>query len=205
MKKNVIIIGAGGYAKSVIDSLDDKYIITGFIDEYKTAHQHLGYPILGKKLDDLEKIEEYSYFIAIGDNKDRKYWFDKLKEHNLNIITVIDKSAIVSKHAMIEEGCFIGKMAIVNSNAYVGCNSIINTRALVEHGCIVGQHVNVSTNTVLNGDVKVGPGCFIGSCSVVNGQLLIGEWAIIGSGAVVVRNIEGYTVNVGIPAKKIKG
>lgn len=205
MEKDIIIIGAGGYAKSVIDALDGRYSIKGFIDEYKIAKQHLGYPILGQKLEDLEKIEEYLYFIAIGDNKDRKYWFDKLKQYKLNIITIIDKSAIVSKNAILEEGCFVGKMAIVNSNARIGCNSIVNTKALVEHGCIIGQHVNISTNTVLNGDVKVGDGCFVGSCSVVNGQLSIGEWSIIGSGAVVVKNIEDYTVNVGIPAKKIKG
>lgn len=205
MKDKLIIIGAGGYAKSVLDSLGEEYILKGFIDQYKTIDKHLGYPIIGKNIEDIEEFKQYKYFIAIGDNKDRKYWFDKLVRYKLEIINVIDSTAIVSKNANIGKGCFVGKMAIVNSNAIIGDNSIVNTRALVEHGCKIGKHVNISTNTVLNGDIIVGDGSFIGSCSVVNGQLSIGNWATIGSGAVVIRNIESNTVNVGIPTRKIKG
>ena len=36
MKKKLILIGAGGYAKSVIDSLDkNEYELIGFIDDIK--------------------------------------------------------------------------------------------------------------------------------------------------------------------------
>lgn len=39
MKKKLILIGAGGYAKSVIDSLNlDKYEIVGFIDDIKKVN-----------------------------------------------------------------------------------------------------------------------------------------------------------------------
>lgn len=203
MNKRLILIGAGGYAKSVIDSIDKNYDIVGFIDEYKLIKEHLGYPILGNSILDIEGYDKYAYFISIGDNISRKRWFDRLEEKNLEIINVIDKTAIISSKAKIGKGCFLGKMTIVNSNVEVGDNCIINTKALIEHGCSIKNHVNVSTNSVLNGDVKVGDGSFIGSCSVVNGQLLIGEWTVIGSGAAVIRNIPKNTINVGVPTRII--
>lgn len=203
--EKIIIIGAGGFAKSVVDSLNsDIYNLIGFIDDYKEEKEHLGYPIYGKNIDSLDDENKYSYFVAIGDNKKRIKWFDELKKRNLSTINVIDRTAIISPNSHIGTGCFVGKMAIVNSGTDIGDNCIINTKALVEHGCHIGNNVNVSTNTVLNGDVVVGDRSFIGSCSVVNGQIIIGSDVMVGSGSVVVRNVEDNTTVVGAPARLIK-
>lgn len=202
---DLIIIGAGGYAKSVVDSLDLRnFNLIGFIDSYKKEKNHLGYPILGKDIDCLINPKRYVYFVAIGNNKDRKKWYELLKAYHLKLINIIDKNAIVSENSIIGNGCFVGKMAIINNRVRIGNNSIINTRALIEHGCIIGDNVNISTNTVLNGDVIVGDSSFIGSCSVINGQLRIGKNAIIGSGSVVIKNIDDNCTAVGVPAKIIK-
>lgn len=53
--EKLILIGAGGYAKSVLDSVDMyNYEMVGFIDEFSTKTEHLGYPILARSLDDIE-------------------------------------------------------------------------------------------------------------------------------------------------------
>ena len=162
--EKLILIGAGGYAKSVLDSVDYfNYQVVGFIDVY---------------------------FISIGNNLKRKKWYDKLVQEHKRIINIVDRSAIISPNANIGNGCFVGKMAIINSNAYISDNSIINTKALVEHGCSLEKHVNMSTNSVINGDVKIGEGSFIGSCSVIIGQLSVGNWSTVGAGAVVIRSVE---------------
>lgn len=203
--EKLILIGAGGYAKSVIDSIDCyNYSVEGFIDEFSNAEGHLGFPIIGKSLDEICNSEEYVYFICIGNNAKRKVWFDRLVEKKLRIINVVDRSAIVSPEAKMGTGCFVGKMAIINSKAMVGDNCIINTKSLIEHGCMVENHVNISTNAVINGDVNVGEGTFIGSSSVTIGQLKIGTWSTIGAGAVVTKSVgDGITV-AGVPAKLIK-
>ncbi|WP_314347418.1 acetyltransferase [Fusobacterium massiliense] len=204
MKKKLILIGAGGYAKSVIDSLDfDKYEIVGFIDDIKKG-EHLGYKILGSSLDNFNS-ENYFFFVCIGDNEKRTIWYNKILEKDLEIINIIDKSAIVSKNIRIGKGIFIGKLAIVNSDVTLGNNIIINTKALLEHGTSVGDNSNVSTNTAVNGDTKIGKGCFIGSSSVLNGQLIIGDGAIIGSGTVVIRDVNENTTVVGVPGRVVKG
>lgn len=203
--KQLIIVGAGGYAKSVLDSVDHmNFKMVGYLDDIKPAGtEHQGYTVLGNSIECLTRPEDYVYFIAIGNNRKRKQWFDIIKSHNLSLINVIDKSALVSRAATLGEGCFIGKLAILNHGSCVGDNCVINTRALLEHGCIIHNHVNISTNSTLNGDVVCHDGCFIGSCSVVNGQLEIGEWALVGAGAVVINNIPARTTVAGVPARQI--
>lgn len=203
--ERLILIGAGGYAKSVLDSVDKfNFRMVGFLDEYKTSGVHLGYPILGNSLEAVSVPEEYVYFISIGSNRERRVWYERLRARGLRLINVIDHTAVISEQATLGIGCFVGRMAIVNSHAVIGNNCIINTKALVEHGSRTADHVNLSTNAVINGDVRVGTGAFVGSCSVVNGQKSVGEWSTVGSGAVVVRDVpQGVTV-VGVPAKDIR-
>lgn len=203
--KKLIVIGAGGYAKSALDSIDyNSYELMGFVDERLEKSEHLGYEVLAHKLDDIKEKDNYCYFIAIGDNVKRKKWYDRLKENNLEIINIVDRSAIVSRMATIGKGCFIGKMAIVNSCAKIGDNVVINTKSLVEHGCTVGKHANISTNTTINGDVVVGEGTVLYSGVTVIGQRSVGDWSIVGAGAVVTKNIPSNVVAVGIPARVIK-
>lgn len=203
--EKLIIIGAGGYAKSVLDSVDYyNYTIQGFIDEISSAKEHLGYPILAKSLDELDDTHQYFYFIAIGNNGKRKIWYDRLVANGLRLVNIVDKSSLVSPHAKIGNCCFIGKLAVVNSKAAIGNDCIINTRALVEHGCHVHDHVNLSTNSVINGDVEVGDGSFIGSCAVTIGQVKIGKWSTVGAGSVVIHDVEDGVTVAGVPAKFIK-
>ena len=203
--KNLIIVGAGGYAKSVLDSVDHmNFKMVGYLDDVKSqGTYHQGYLVLGNSIECLENPQDYVYFVAIGNNAKRKSWFDKLKKKNLSLINVIDKSALISPAATIGEGSFIGKLAILNHGSSVGDNCVINTRALLEHGCIIKQHVNISTNATLNGDVVCEEGCFVGSGTVINGQLSIGAWALVGSGSVVIRDVKAKTTVVGVPAKEI--
>lgn len=203
--EKLILIGAGGYAKSVLDSIDYyNYQVVGFIDEISKKKEHLGYPILAKSLEELDDMHKYFYFISIGNNEKRCKWYNRLVKNSLRLINVVDRSAIVSPRAQIGYGCFIGKLAIVNSGAVVGNDCIINTRALVEHGGVVYNHVNLSTNSVINGDVVVEDGSFIGSCSVTIGQLHIGKWSTVGAGAVVIRNVDDHVTVAGVPARVIR-
>lgn len=203
--EKLILIGAGGYAKSVLDSIDYyNYKIKGFLDEFTDNHEHLGHPVLWDSLDDIEEPEKYFYFITIGNNERRKLWYDRLIKRNLRLINVVDRSAILSPEAKIGFGCFFGKMSIVNSHSVVGNNCIVNTKALVEHGCTVLDHANLSTNSVINGDVVIGEGSFIGSSSVIIGQRKVGKWSTVGAGAVVIKNVGDNVTVAGVPACIIK-
>lgn len=203
--RGLVIIGAGGYAKSVIDSLDWRARdLLGFVDERPDKAEHLGWPVLAHSLDGLEDSDGCSYFVAIGSNPKRSAWYRQLRERGLRTFSVIDPSALVSARADLGDMCFVGKLAVVNAGASVGDDSIINTMALVEHGCSVGSHVNVSTRAAINGDVHIGDGCFIGSGAEVIGQVSVGAWSIVGAGAVVTKPVAENVTVAGVPARKIR-
>lgn len=204
-RKPLIIVGAGGYAKSVLDSLDTSlYDFKGFIDERQDKNEHLGYQVLAHSLSELSDCSAYSYFVAIGNNTKRCDWYNQIKALGCEIINVVDPTALVSEYATLGEGCFVGKLAIINAGATIGNDTVVNTTALVEHGCKVGNHVNLSTKSIINGDVVVGDGSFIGSASTSIGQVTIGSWSIIGAGAVVTRDVPDGVTAVGIPARVVK-
>lgn len=200
----LILIGAGGHSKSVADAIDrTKYQLCGFLDEYKTG-THMGLPIFGADIACVPDYKNYRYFVAIGDVDCRKMWFDRVQDMGLDLINIIDASAIISESATLGVGNFIGKMAVINADARIGDDNIINTKALVEHECRVGNHNHLSTNSVINGNVIVEDSVFLGSSSVCNGQLTIGHDAVIGSGSVVIKDVPPMVTMVGVPARIIK-
>ena len=202
--ENLIIVGAGGHSKSVSDSINQlQYKLCGFIDENKKGY-HMGVPILGNRIECVSEYKKYKYFVAIGDVNYRKIWFEKIVAMGLDVINIVDKSAIISTSASIGIGNFIGKMVIINADVKIGNNNVINTKALVEHECKVGNHNHLSTNSVINGNVIVEDNVFFGSSSVCNGQLKIGHDAIIGSGSVIIEDVPSMATVVGVPARVIK-
>lgn len=202
--KRLIMIGAGGHAESVADSIDtDLYELVGFIDSNKTG-THIGLPIFGKDITNVPDYMSCVYFVSIGDVGYRELWFKKIQERQLPVINIIDKTALISRSASIGIGNFIGKFAVINAGTKVGDNNVINTKALIEHECRIGSHTHLSTNSTINGDVVVEDSVFFGSTAVCNGQLKIGHHAVVGSGSVVIKEVEPWTTVVGAPARIVK-
>ncbi len=202
--ERIILIGSGGHAKSVIDSVsDDEFEVCGFIDEFYTG-ERIGKKILGHAISDIPNYTEYKYFIAMGNIPARKRWYEELQRLNLQTVNIIDKTAVISNTAKIGNGNFIGKYAIINADAKIGDNNIINTKALIEHECVVGSHTHLSTNSAINGNVVVEDCVFLGSCAVCKEQIKIGKGAVIGAGSVVIRDVNANKVLVGVPCHAIK-
>ena len=204
MKKKLIIIGAGGFSKSIIDSINHTEMeLVGFIDSYKQGY-HQGYPIIANDINELNNNLDYVYFIGVGDPYTRSKFLSLLNEYQLPLVNIIDPTALISRNVEFGCGVYIGKMCIINSDTKLDDGVVINTRSLIEHGNSIGCCSNISTNVVLNGDVSVGNYSFIGSCTVVNGQITIGDNSTIGSGSVVIRNIPNKVVVAGSPTRLIR-
>tara|TARA_Y100000589_G_scaffold329009_1_gene374497 strand:+ start:33169 stop:33771 length:603 start_codon:yes stop_codon:yes gene_type:complete len=187
--KDLLIIGCGGHARSVIDVINEnaEWQIKGLIGlKEEVGKSVMDYPIIGDDLY-LSKLRKNfdNVFLAIGkiglDNRREKI-LKKLEFLDFTFPSVISKYSIISRYSVIGEGTFIGHNVVVNVNAKIGKNCILNTRSIVEHDSVIGENCHLSTGAIINGGVKIGHNSFIGSNSVIRENLTIPANTIISSG-----------------------
>ena len=193
----IILIGAGGHARSCIDviELSGLFEIAGLVEKSKLNNQeNLGYPIIGTD-DDLQDLrQKYSHsLITVGQIKSpetRMRLYQLLKGMGYTLPIIISPRAYLSKHSQIGEGTIVMHDVMVNANARIGKNCIINNKVLIEHDVVIGDHCHISTGAVVNGEVSVGNGSFFGSGAVARQSVFIGNNCVIGAGVVVKRDIK---------------
>ena len=196
--ENIILLGLGGHAHSVVDSIEQagKYNIIGFLETREMQGKRFrDYQVLG--VDD--NIQEYfdkgirNAFITIGFlgyGNIRNQLYKQLKDIGYAVPNIIDRTAVVSKKIELEDGIFIGKNAIINANVKIGEMCIINTGAIVEHDCEIGRFSHIPVGSVLCGGVLVGEQTLIGANATVIQEKRIGNCCIIGAGSTIRKNVE---------------
>ena len=197
----IILIGAGGHARSCIDviELSGLFEIAGLVEKSKLNNQeNLGYPIIGTD-DDLQNLrQKYSHsLITVGQIKSPKIrikLYQLLKELDFTLPVIVSSQAYVSKHSQIGEGSIIMHGAIVNANAKIGKNCIINNYSLVEHDSTIGDHCHIATGAIINGEVTIGCETFIGSGAITKQCISIGNNCIIGAGAILKSDVNSSQV-----------
>ena len=209
MKDKVLIYGASGHGKVIIDIVEreGRYKIVGILDDDPAIQGRAlcGYPILGG----VDLLNEGTYhdcklILAIGNNRARKRLWEKLRELGYELACAIHPSAQIARDVSIGPGTVIMANTAINSGSSVGGNAIINTGATIDHDCVIEDYVHISPGAHLAGNVKVGELTHIGiGVSVIQG-VKIGKGVIIGTGAAVIDDIPDNVTAVGVPAKVIK-
>lgn len=207
-KKKIVIIGAGGHAKSIIDSIEQagEYRIEGFVEKKESDFIYREYSCIGIDTD-LKKIYESGVKCAVvaigymGHGKTREYLYTQLKDIGYELPVIADRSSIIANDVIVGEGTFIGKGVIINSDAQIGNMCIINSGAIIEHDCKVGDYSHVSVGAVMCGESVIKDRVFVGANSTLNQGVAVETSAIIGAGAVVTKNVAGGITVVGVPAR----
>lgn len=210
-KQKIVLFGAGGHCKSVIDVIETegKFQIAGIIDMPERVGDTIsGYPVIGTDNDIRDLVKEYQNFIiTVGHVESpaiRIKLFNELKKYKANLPVIISPFARVSKSAAVNEGTVVMHHALINANAKVGKNCIINSKALIEHDAIIKNYCHISTGAIINGACLVREECLIGSGTVLLQSLRIAARTITGAGAIVTKDITESGVYVGSPAIKVK-
>lgn len=201
---NVLLIGAGGHCKVVIDVLRASGLEPyGILDPHTRATSVLGVPILGGD-DQANRLFELGYrraLVAIGDNSLRRQIGRKLACFGFNLVNAIHPSAVVSSWAELSEGIVVMPNAVINAGARIGAFAIVNTAAIVEHDCVVGEAAHVAPRSVMGGNVVLGDEVLFGIGAVARPLSRIGARTVVGAGAVVVGSLGPDLVVTGTPAR----
>ncbi len=195
--EEIILIGFGGHAKVVTDTIEQSgiYRIVGYIEKNEIAERdYRGYHVIGND-DDLQELYDRGIrnaFVTVGfmgRSDVRRRLYERLKKIGYTLPTIVDKSAVLAKDVNIGEGVYVGKNAVVNANTTIGKMSIINTAAIVEHDSVIGEFSHLAIGAVACGNVTIDANTFIGSNATIIQGTGVGNDVIVGAGTVVLSDV----------------
>jgi UDP-perosamine 4-acetyltransferase len=198
MSERVILIGAGGHAKVLIEALEASGVEILALADADRARW--GAKLLERRIeggdDWLLKQPAASIRLvnAVGsvDRESlarRRAVFEKFRAAGYRFAQVVHPSAVVSRRAALGEGAQVMAGAVIQADAQVGANGLINTRASVDHDCQIGAHVHIAPGAILSGGVTIGDGVHVGAGAVLKQGVKVGDAALIGAGAIVLRDV----------------
>lgn len=207
---NILILGAGGHGRVVLDILRaaGEHRIAGFLDNNNSLHGRRidGLPVLGA-IDDLPAFRDRDIegaIIAIGDNGVRRGYSQFVEDSDLQLINAIHPAARLSPTARIGRNVAAAAGTLVSAHAQIGDSVILNTGCIIDHECMIGTAAHICPGAKLAGHVTVEAGAFIGIGATIIQNVRIGLESVVGAGAVVLADVAPMTTVVGVPAREIK-
>jgi sugar O-acyltransferase (sialic acid O-acetyltransferase NeuD family) len=128
-------------------------------------------------------------------------WVQSLREkHGLSFSTVVHRSAVVSRTAILGEGCVVCAGAIVAAEACLGEHVTLNRGCSVGHHAALGDYSIIQPGANLGSFVRVGRGAMVGLGASVLQDRTIGDYSQVAAGAAVTSDVPERTLVAGVPA-----
>lgn len=205
--EEVFVFGAGGHGRAVAEVIrrQGRFRIVGVLDDARQPPEVLGAPWLGGRevLGSLFDRGVSRGFVAIGDNIQREEVAALVDDAGLELVNVIDPTAVVASDARLGIGIAIMPFSFCGANSSIGHGAIVNTSATVDHDCEVGAFAHISAGVHTTGGCLVGSRAFIGIGAVLGKPVSIGDDTVVGAGAAVIADLPPGVIAVGVPARVI--
>lgn len=212
--KNLIIIGAGGFAREVYwhaqmaSGFDSEWTIKGFLDgDVKlSAEEYAKLPGDVTLLGDIDSYEIESddvFTCAVGTPTLRKKLIEKMLARGGKFINIISERATIFPAATIGKGVIIGLNSGLSDHVEIDDFVLINNLTGLGHDVKVGKYTCIMSNVEISGGTQIGDEVFIGSHATILPQTKIENGAYVGAGSVVLKKVKANTKVFGNPATVI--
>lgn len=212
MRKDIIIIGAGGLGREILWLLEEQnnkelvWNIIGFVDDNDTLKNKniKGYPVLGT----VEWLSNYSNYVsvvcAIANPFVRANIINNIKYNEyIQYPNIIAEGVKISDSVNMGIGNIICTSSILTTDINIGNFTIIDINSTIGHDAVIGDYVMIYPSVNISGFVNIGKYTEIGTGTQVIQGLSICDETIIGAGAVVVKNVAIKGTYVGVPVRRI--
>lgn len=145
--KRLVILGAGGYGRTVYDVAEQLGYSTTVLDDSDKGHPLDSFSLYIKN--DVEFIP------AFGNNEFRLEWLERIEKAGGKPATLIHPSAYISPRAHVSEGCVVLPGAIINTGTRIGKGCIINLGVIVDHDVIIDDGVHLCIRCIIKGENRI--------------------------------------------------
>ena len=211
MSVPVIVLGAGGHARVLIDVLRIRAITVVGITSIELQDRN-------KKLDGINVIGNDEVIFSYtpesvhlvngigytGKTEKRRALFEFFKKKGYSFASVIHPSAVISPDVQLNEGVQVMAGTVIQTGSKIKKNTIINTKVSVDHDCIIGSHVHLAPGVTISGGVQVADDVLIGAGTTIIQGVRIGKKCSIGAGSLVLNNVKDGVTVFGVPAREVK-
>ncbi len=206
--KNIGIIGTGGFAREVLCLIDDLGLykkVRAFFEPNKIWEANWKGKVLNGvsvlPYSDIKSSDNIT--IGIGDPNIRRKVVMELPS-DINYMSLIHPSALVSRWAKISDGAIITAGSIITSQIEIGRHCQLNLQTTVGHDCNIGEYFTTAPSVNISGICTIGDCVYFGTGAATRQGINICDNVTVGMGAMVVKDITEPGTYIGIPAKKIK-
>lgn len=147
MNKKLIILGSGGYGRTVYDIAEQLGYSITVLDDADQEHPLASFE---RYIDD-----DTEFIPAFGNNEFRLQWIHRIEEAGGKLATLIHPTVYVSPKAEVSTGCVILPGAIVNTGCKVGKGCVINLGATVDHDVVIEDGAHLCVRCIVKGENRI--------------------------------------------------
>jgi UDP-perosamine 4-acetyltransferase len=209
----VIVLGAGGHAKVVVDLLLKLgRTVLAALEPASPAEPRwlLGVPVEGEEKT-LAGLSADRAELALGIGMPpadpikglatRRALAARYQALGFRFPALIHPGAVIGAECTLGDGAQVMAGTVLQAGGRVGAFAIINTGARVDHDCVLGEACHIAPGATLGGNVSVGTETLVGIGATVRQGTEIGQRVLIAGGAMVIDNVPDAARRAGVPAQ----
>ena len=207
--KNLVIIGASGFAREMYDlalacyGSQSDFRVKGFLSDNPSNIEAMGYPSVLNTVTDYEPEENDVFFCAIGNLYHRRKTVEIILSKGGVFINLIHPTAIISPSVKLGIGVGIKAYCVLASDVTVEDFTFLQSSVIMGHDVNVGRFCQVNSFAFFAGYVRVHDMVSVNAGVRIIQNVVVEEEAVVGIGSVVLNRVRKNSTVFGNPAKRI--
>lgn len=210
----VILLGAGGLAREVLDCIEACQRAGQDIDPIGCIDADAA--LWGQEINGLPVLDGLDWFdeapgrrdipliAAIGSPRNRRHMVQEALRRGLRFTSLIHPAAHISSWARLGTGVVVMAGCVVENNAVIGDFVVINNLCFIGHDVQLGAFCTLAPGALLAGGSRLCEGVDFGIGAATRQGVTIGSGAVIGGQAMIVEDVPANAVVVGVPGRVMR-